>query len=221
LEDAAVAVRVVAKTRYVVDGEEHDEGESAKEVGATVIDPSGLAVCSLSEVDPSQYVEQMIAAEDYKYEREVTDLRILLADGREIPAMVALRDVDLDLVFVRPSEELPEPVPAINLEEDAKPEILDEVVMVSRMGQIGNRRAVILLDRVGAVLEKPRTLYLLGVNAYAWGLGCPVLTTEGKVVGITLMRVMPGAEAGEGLGRGQQLGVVRPAEDILEVAKQL
>jgi hypothetical protein len=219
--DAAVAVRVVAKTRVVVEGEEYDQGESAQELGATIIDPSGLVVCSLSEVDPSQHIERMVAKEDYRYEREITDLRILLADGREIPAKVALRDLDLDLAFIRPSEELPEQVPAVDLEEDAKREILDEVVVMSRLGQVGNRRALTVLDRVTAVVEKPRTLYVLGVNAYMWSLGCPVFTPEGKVVGITVMRVMPTADAGEGLSRGKQLPVVLPAADIVEVAKQL
>ena len=40
---------------------------------------------------------------------ELTNLRMRMADGKEVPAMVALRDTDLDLAFLRPVDALAAP----------------------------------------------------------------------------------------------------------------
>ena len=100
---AVVPVQVVVKMRVAYEGEEVDEDESSNELTATIIDPSGLAVCALSEVDPTHMIELWQEEDpDYKIDAQVTDLKFILPEGKEIPAKVILRDRDLDLAFIRP-----------------------------------------------------------------------------------------------------------------------
>jgi len=97
---AVVAVKLVINVRMIVEGRQVEEDERATEIRATVIDPSGLAVCSLSEIDPSGQSEFMMEEDpEYRFETEVKDVKILLPDGKELAAKVVLRDKDLDLVI--------------------------------------------------------------------------------------------------------------------------
>ena len=219
---AVVAVRIVSKTRVVVEGRQMDESERVEQIRATVIDPSGLAVCSLSEIDPSRAMDLAMAAEpEYKFEAEVTDVKILQAEGKEIPAKVVLRDTDLDLAFIRPTEPPAQPVPYVDLGQAAKPEVLDEVVVLGRLGEVGNRAPSVTLDRVQAIVTKPRTFYITGLYSWMAGLGCPVFSLDSKPVGVLVVRSIPAVSSDAGGPYGDSMPIVLPAEDILEVAQQV
>ena len=79
-----------------------------------MVDPSGLTVLALSACDPSEMYQRMMG-EDYprtSVETEVTDMKILLDDGTELPAEIVLRDKDLDLAFIRPKTKPASPMAA-------------------------------------------------------------------------------------------------------------
>jgi hypothetical protein len=219
--DSVVTVRVVAKMRVAMEGREMSEEESTDEVTATVIDPSGVAVCSLSETDPSHMMAMMMDDPDMKWEAEITDLKMRLADGQEIQAEIVLRDKDLDLAFVRPVERPAAPLPAVDLAASTQPELLEEILVLSRLGEVANRSLAAYLDRILAVVRRPRTLYVPGPAAMSGGLGRPVFTLDGKAVGILVMRSMPGAAGSGHGGRPMMLPVIVPAADVLETAKQI
>jgi S1-C subfamily serine protease len=220
---SVIKVRVVAKIRVAMEGREVSEEEDTDEATATIIDPSGLAVCSLSEADPAHVADLMAQERDFKWEAEITDLKMRLADGRELPAKIVLRDKDLDLAFVRPTEALAEPVPAVDLSSSAQPEVLDEVVVLARLGEVVNRATAASYDRIQAIVDKPRKLYVPGIATMAGGLGRPVFVPDGKVVGILILRSMSAAASAAASGSGMNstmLPVILPAADVLEVAKQ-
>jgi len=219
--DAVVSLKIVAKMRMSAKGREMQEEEQANEAKATVIDPSGLMVASLSDVDPSRMVEMRMQEDpDFKVEANITDLKIRLADGKEIPAKIVLRDKDLDLAYVRPKEKLPAPLPAVDLSNAAKPQVLDEIVVLGRLGEAVNRAPSASLDRILAIVEKPRTLYVPGITTMMAGLGCPVFTLDGKVVGLLVMRSIPRGAGGSGSPYGDNMPVIIPAADVLEGVKQ-
>jgi S1-C subfamily serine protease len=212
--DAVVSLEVVLNLRMVFEGEEADEEERTNKTDATVIDPSGLAVCSLSEIDPYYRIDNTDPT--YRFESEIRDLKLIAADGTEIPGKVVLRDRDLDLAFVRPSEIPQRPLAAIDLSKNAEPQVMDSIVTLGRLGEIGNRVPWVTLDRIHALIEKPRTFYVCGMNTWLAGLGCPAFDMSGNIVGITLLRTMPGGADGS----GDSIPVLLPAKDILEIAKQ-
>ena len=64
--------------------------ENRQDLTGTVVDPSGLTVLALSACDPSEMYQRMMSEEasKYKLEIEVTDMKILLDDGTEMPAEI-------------------------------------------------------------------------------------------------------------------------------------
>jgi hypothetical protein len=101
--------------------------------------------------------------------------------------------------------------------------MLDEVVVLSRLGRVGGWTPSASLHNVGAVIEKPRTFYVLGGTP--GGTGTPAFLPNGRIVGLLTMRQVDPGRASmmsmmggtEGLGL---LAVILPAADVLEIASQ-
>ena len=50
------------------------------------------------------------------------------------------------------------------------------------------RAPAVSIGRIEAIVEKPRTFYLLGESMWAYSLGAPVFSLDGKLVGILFLR---------------------------------
>jgi Trypsin-like peptidase domain len=226
-QDAVVTVKLVVAYSVSYSGRDQ-QSESKTEAVGTVIDPSGLTVISLTAIDPSAMMKARMrsAQADLKIESEVKDTKIVLADGTEFAAEVALRDKDLDVVFLRPTEKPAKPFAAIDLTKAAKPQILDQVICLNRLGKVANRVASVSIERIDALIERPRPFYVLGYGGSS-GVGSPVFAASGALVGIILIRNAPAdGEANVaslfsgGSGSLGILPVVVPAADLVEDAKQ-
>src|SRR4051794_18161217 len=106
-QDAIVNVRVVVKMRMSMGGREMQSNDDTIEAVGTVIDPGGLTVVSLSSINPGPMMTKLVASgsgggQNLEIASEPTDLKIRLADGRELQSTIALRDEDLNLAFIRP-----------------------------------------------------------------------------------------------------------------------
>ena len=227
-QDAIVNVRVVLKMRMSVGGREMQSTDDTIEAVGTVIDPSGLTVLALGSLNPGAMMSRMMGgsgAGDQRVEivSEPTDVRIRLADGSELSASIALRDEDLNLAFIRPSKKPAKALVAVNLADAARPALLDQVVVLSRLGRVGGWSPAATLQEIGAIIERPRTFFVLsGAGA---GMGTPAFLPSGKIVGVLTLRqidagrqsMFAGFGGAEGLGL---LPVILPAADVLEIAKQ-
>jgi S1-C subfamily serine protease len=213
--DAVVTVLGTAKVRISQGGREVQNRDERVQATATMLDASGLAVMSLAAVDPSDVLMANAAranrpgAPALTVSVESSDLRFRMADGKEVPARVVLRDKDLDLAFLRPVEKFAAPVTALET-TSAKPLAVDLLVVVQRLPEIANWQATATFATVQAVVEKPRTFYVVNTGAF----GAPVFDTGGRFVGVVL-RLRN--DTGEG---PTSPPVVLPANDIREVAKQ-
>jgi len=217
--NAVVTVRLAMKVRVAMEGREEQEEESTKEVLATLLDPRGLAVCSLTDADPSLVAEQMMADRpNFKMQMDITDLKLRLADGKELPAKIVLRDRDLDLAFVRAMEVPAQPLPAIDLATSAATDLLEDVFVLSRLNETANRAPAVALDSIGAIIQKPRLMYV--PNTQSGDLGCPVFDTSGRVIGILVNRFPPTMSRTTDSSQAP-LVVILPAADVLEVMKQV
>jgi len=220
-QNAVVTVRLVIKTTFAMPGSESHEEEQKSDVNGTAVDPGGLTVISLSEADPSEMFKRMARqgseGQQVNVESRVTDVKIRLADGTEVPAKVVLRDKDLDLAFVRPAEKLPQPIAAVDLTQAAAPQLLDQVLTVNRLGDFGDWVIAPRVDRIQAILAKPRTVYVPQDSDRS---GTPVFMLDGKIVGVTVLRMPSSAAAQGAMEDFGGLMVILPAADILEVAKQ-
>jgi S1-C subfamily serine protease len=228
-QEAVVNVRVVLKMRMSMGGREMQASDDPVDTVGTVIDSSGLTVLSLGSLNPGAMMSKLMGAGGgngqpaVEITSEPTEVKIRLSNGRELPAKIVLRDEDLDLAFLRPTTKPETPLVALDLTDAAKPALLDQVLVLSRLGRVGGWTAGAALYDVGAIIEKPRTFYVLaGASS---GVGTPAFLTNGRVVGLLTLRQIDAGRASmasmmggtESMG---MLGVILPAADVLEIAKQ-
>lgn len=218
-----VTVQVVQKVTTSARGNTSQPHENKQDLTGTVIDPSGLTVLALSTVDPSELYKRMYPeSSGVKIEVEVSDVKILLDDGTEIPAEIVLRDKDLDLVFIRPKTKPGQPMAAVDLTKASPAQIFDDLITINRLGRAAGRAHAGSVERVSAVVQKPRTFYIPESSMTRTALGSPAFALDGNIVGILVMRTITTAD-GTGLSSlrpDNATSIILPAADILKVAKQ-
>lgn len=229
---AVVTVQIVLKTKYSIPGLGGQDTESKQDLTGTVVDSSGLTVLSLSATDPGNMMQRLMAGmagdeEDLKikFETELTDVKILLDDGSELPAEVALRDRDLDLTFVRPKTKPAAPMVALDLSRAASARVLDHVITLNRLGQAAGRAYAVSVERITAVVQKPRLFYVLENGSTPTALGSPAFTPDGNILGVFVLRSL-NTKSGGGFGAMLSLqaagptAIILPAADIRKGAQQ-
>ncbi len=226
-QEVVVNVRIALKLRMSAGGREVQSTDEMVEAVGTVIDPSGLTVLSLGSLNPGGMLSRLMGSGggDQRVElvSEPTDVRIRLADGTELAASIVLRDEDLNLAFIRPTKKPAKPLVALNLADSAKPLVLDQVIVLSRLGKVGGWVPSASLQEIAAVIERPRTFFVLGGTG--GGMGTPAFMPDGKVVGLLTLRQVDAGRPSmfAGLGGSEGMGllpVILPAADVLEIAEQ-
>jgi len=229
-QHSVVTVEIVLKSKISMSGMGGQQSESRQDVTGTVVDPSGLTVLSLSATDPGQMVQNLMAGgsdEDskFKMETELSDIKLLLEDGTEVPAEVVLRDKDLDLAFIRPKTKLNSPLSALDLSNSAKAELLDPLIALNRLGTVAGRAYAASEERISAIVERPRLFYIPATSTTTTTLGAPAFTMDGKVVGLFVIRTQKARGGGSmsmfNAQRENVAGIIVPADDILKALKQV
>lgn len=210
---AVVLVMGTTKLRANQGGKDLPTQDQRIQVHGTVLDGSGLAVMSLTTLDPSELITAQAArgrgaGAAITVTAETSDLRYRLADGKEVPVRVVLRDKELDLAFLRPVEKPATAMAAIDV-ASARPAAIDPVIVLYRLPEFAEWQASTLFASVQAVIEKPRSLFALTGGVY----GAPVFDTRGRFVGVVLRLKNEADPANAPM-------VVLPANDIRDVAKQ-
>jgi S1-C subfamily serine protease len=218
-QHAVVTVQVVLKMSY---SGASRSSENRQEITGTVLDPSGLTVLALSACDPSEMYQRMLAEQSsqYKLETEVTDLKILLDDGTEVPSEIVLRDKDLDLAFIRPKTKPASPMAAVDFAKSAPAQLLDQLITLNRLNSAAGRAYAASVERVSAVIQKPRTFYIPDSTMTSTTLGSPAFALDGNVVGVVVMRAVSSKGGSARSYRDNMTSIILPAEDVLKGAKQ-
>ena len=222
-----VTVQIVQKMTFSMPGQGSPSRETKQDITGTVVDASGLTVVALSACDPSTMYESMMAGmadEDaqFKMESELTDVKLLLDDGTELPSEVVLRDKDLDLAFVRPKTKPANPMTSVDLSKSTQAQVLDQVITLNRLGNAAGRAYAVSVERVTAVVQKPRTFYIPDSTMTATSLGSPAFAMDGNILGVFVMRTVS-SKSGMGMFNFRPDGltsIILPAADVLKAAKQ-
>jgi S1-C subfamily serine protease len=231
-QHSVVTVQIVVKSKFSFGGMGGQANESRQDVTGTVVDPSGLTVVSLSATDPGQMVQSIMSGmsddeSKFKMETELSDLKILLEDGTEAPAEVILRDKDKDLAFIRPKSKLSTPITALDLANSGKAELLDQVIALNRLGNAAGRAYAASVERISAIVDRPRLFYIPESSMTTTSLGAPAFTLDGKVLGIFVMRALKGPGGGSGamgmlsMPTQNMTSIIVPVDDIVKAVKQV
>ena len=211
--DAIVGVELVVTVKLKMGERELPPREQRVEVNGTVISAGGLTVTSLAAVDPQVQFDAMRAAAGGTRGAELVgsdfkEVKLRLADGREVPAKFVLKDADLDLAFMAPETAEPgREYPYVRLEDGQEAALLGRFYYVGRASKSLQRVPLVRASEVMGVVEKPRRFYLMSENMP----GTPMFDPEGRVLGISLQFFANGRPSGT---------VVRPAGDIADIARQ-
>lgn len=226
-KDVVITVELVVKQKISFQGMPSDEMEMKIEATGTVINERGLTVVSLTETDPSALFEDMMGGmmggNDIKFDTEIEEITMILADDTEMDAEIILRDKDLDMAFVRPLEKAETKLHHVDLSSTIEPKHLEQVFTISRLGKVARRAHAIELKRVTAIVEKPRRFYMTETGS-SGGVGGPAFTEDGSFVGVYFLRSIKST----GTGMGSMFGnaedniaiILLPALDIQEAASQ-
>jgi S1-C subfamily serine protease len=215
--DAVVMVLATIKIRASIGGTEQTVDQTAQ-ANATILDPTGLTVLSLSSLQPDDVVTRNISRSvrpgtKVEVTSDPSEIRMHLADGRELPAKLVLRDEDLDLAFLRPTEPLAAPLACVDV-PSATPSLMDLLMIVQRTSETTGWAASAAFGTVQLIIDKPQTYYQVPLLTAGGGngLGSPLFDTAGMFVGVVLMR-STGTKGSGAIG-------VLPADAIRDVARQ-
>lgn len=213
--DAVVMVLATVKLQLTVGGREQNQDRPVQ-TNATILDGTGLAVTALSQLQPEDQMMRAFSGTvppgtSVSVTSEPSDVRMHLADGREVPARIVLRDADLDLIFLKPTEPFASPITAVD-GPSGKPALMDPLMILQRTNEALGWKTAAALGQVQLIMDKPRTYYQVAVSTMGNAMGCPLFDTKGGFVGVFVMRSTGSRSPGTA-------GVLA-ADDIREVAKQ-
>jgi S1-C subfamily serine protease len=221
-QDSVVWVSAVAKVAFSAEGAKDSpmnlpDQENKVEALGTIIDPEGLVVTALNQLDPARNIsgrEFRMGGNLVKIEATATlkEVKVTMPDGTEIPAEMVMKDADLDLAFVRIKTASKEAkgvaIKALDLKAAGPAQIADEVVTIGRADEVLNRVPTVARGQVTAATRKPREfLRVTGATQ-----GCPTFLMDGRLVGIAVTRTVRSKSSAT---------VVLPAADVLEIAEQV
>lgn len=189
---ALVMVRLTLKARMVFQGREETGPETTIETAGTLISADGLTVLSDFTTDPTAMFQR---EEGPRFESDVSDVRLLLQDGRELPARFVLRDTDLDVAFVAPTEAVAN-LPSVSFEKAPLPAPMDDLVFLSQLGKSLNREVAVSIGQVRAVVKRPRTFVVPDESGRLSSLGTPAFDARARPVGLLVMRRAPAGQDG-------------------------
>lgn len=219
-KDSVLYLSAVVEIEMTAGDNPAKKEERKLEMIGTVIGKDGLMVVPLSTLDVASTIDgRMVNGPQgpMKLSAKGTtkEVKILMPDGSEIPAKVASKDTDLDLAFIRPEKPEEAKLIPVDTANSAPMSVLDDVIILGRLGKDLNREAVIMTSEVISVITKPRTFGKLAANM----VGMPVFNRDGKFLGIGVNRFSPKSDSeNQGLSPSN---VVLPAADLLESASQV
>ena len=109
---------------------------------------------------------------------------------------------------------------AVDLTKSAPAQLLDQVITLNRLNSAAGRAYAASVERISAVIQKPRTFYIPDSTMTSTTLGSPAFALDGKVVGVFVMRAVSSKGGGSRNYRDSMTSIILPAEDILKGAKQ-
>jgi S1-C subfamily serine protease len=217
-KDAVVFLSAVVSIEVTAGSMPAQKEERKVEVLGTVIRKDGLIVAPLSSLDVASAIDGRTISRPQgsvklSAKSETKEVKIIMPDGSEVPAKVVLKDSDLDLAFLKPEKE-GAAFTAVDTANSAPPALLDDVIVLGRLGKDLNRESLVATSEIVSIIAKPRVF----AKTAAQCLGMPVFNGEGKLVGFGVNRFSSKSDTE---GQASAANVLLPVADLLESASQV
>ena len=199
---------------------------SSQEASCTglVIDASGLTVVSYSALNPMERLAAAVkvrrsasgggSGEAVKVKADLSRIQMRLEDGTEVPALIVLKDKELDVAFLVPDPKEGDKVPpftAVKMSSGGAVKELDEVVAISRHAKDLGYQPIVTMGQVASLITKPRKMYDLSVAPRP---GSPVFLLNGQLLGVAI------TFGGESMSLSARETLVLPVLEITKLADQ-
>ncbi len=224
-EATLVTVKFVLKIKLGGMGDQ----ESEQEVEGLMIEPGGLVLVSNTQLAGFVgLMRRFSGGMGGDISAIPTDLKVLVGEDTEgLEAELLARDTELDLAWVRIKDPGERSFAALDWTQSTKPKLGQRLLTLGRMGKYFDRATVVRELRVAGFVSKPRELIVPSGDAA--GLGMPVYTADGQLVGLTILQ-LPEVVADDGspFGMLSQMsdldssmgGLILPAEDVLKATSR-
>jgi hypothetical protein len=206
-KDALVILEFVLKIQVTQRGQQGAPTDRKVKLTATTIGEDGLTICSNSAASPQ--ANAALRQRGLKISSSILSVKIILNDGSDVEAEVVFKDVDLDLMFIRPKEK-GRKFAHVKLNAEAQPKMLDKVIMVARMDMSTNRAPLVTVGAVRGIIEGPPKYFVVAPSSPA----LPAFDVDGNCFGLFLRRKNASGQAGGN-------AFVLPAEEIADALDQI
>lgn len=221
---ALVTVRFLLKLSLGQMGEQ----ESDTEIMGVMVEPSGLVLCSNTQIGGiPPLMKRMMARFGGDFSATPTDIKVLVGDDQEgVEAELMARDSELDLAWVRIKDAKRE-YSHIDFGQAGIPKLGDRLLTVQRTGKHFDRVAVVDEGRIGGSTHKPRDL-LVGSGGIGGAFGVPVFDVAGEVVGVTILQLPEEDTDANPIGMLSRMGQVQqsstawilPAAEVVKATRR-
>ncbi len=167
------AVCVMTYTQEVTDPRTGEQERRAGNAVALIVSPEGLLISNghiqLENANPMNFRVRVVQGDE----------------EREYPAVLLEKPEDVNITFYRIQSEAPLNLPFIRFARDSRLALGEEVALIGIMGETMDFERSVMVDRIGAILDKPRTTYCLTTALRLGYVSGPVINAQGEAVGVS------------------------------------
>lgn len=183
-----------------------DKGSEQRASG-TIISADGVILCSNSQIGGNPMGGPGMTP---------TEIEILFGEETTgLKAEVIGRDSEIDLAWLKITDELPESLAYLDLKQDASPAIGEKIYSIRLMDDYFGRTPFVKSYPIGAMLKKPRKLIAPSLVWMVDGeaVGLPTFSADGKVVGLFIVQ-LPDNASRQNMRRPGDVIFILPAKKV-------
>ncbi len=203
-KSALVVVTVTGNLEASTSGDPLPDRDQQRRTLGVTIGEDGLIVVSNTAIDPSVGLEGQQAQMDEKVveiktaKTTFTGVEISYGDTSTLKGKVVRQDVEADVAFILPDDEEAKNsnkvFDRVDLSQFAPTaQVADQVVGLSRASAVYGYMPTLVMGRITGVFKGDRTFFVTDAGT---AQGIPVFTTDGKPLGVTVVRIVEGQPSG-------------------------
>ncbi len=217
---SVLSISAVVKIEAPGMGREPQEG--TVNLYGTVVAPNGLIAISATTLAPLSGLTEQLEARGIRPTTSVSQIKVRLPDGAQVPARQVLSDEESDLAFLMPEPESGKPAPTwpkpVIFEAGVTAQPLDPVISLTNSNAMFHWIPIVGTGQVNAILDNPRRQYLV-TRSFTNAAGVPVFLGNGRPLGLATVRRETRGGAGGNM-QVQQAVLVLPADTVAELVEQ-